>query len=428
MKSFIVKQMFQIIRGGYSVLVRKITRALVIILKSPSYVLALLVVLVLRIIRPWLLVRFGGLISSRIGHFTVNTELYLCEHDAKINRPSQHHIDLFYFGTWPICNQQLAKMWKRTIHIWPTWILARIARINSLLPGGEIHEVGNNTQNDRDVHNLLDKTPPHLEFTVEEESKGQANLQLMGIPLGSPFVCLVARDSAYLGSHMKEVDFSYHNYRDVDIQNYVLAAEELACRGYHVLRMGAKVNDPIISRDPMIIDYATNGMRSDFMDIYLGAKCTFCISCGTGFDGVPLIFRRPVAFVNHVPIGYFFTFQENIIAITKHHISAVDGREMSLREIFTSGVGFGVFSSDYESKNIFLIENTPEEIRNVVIEMDERLKGAWQSHEDDELLQKKFWKIFPIDAADCDQNRPLHGVAKSRFGASFLRNNRWWLE
>jgi hypothetical protein len=133
--------------------------ALQILLKLSLHVLtvplAIPVVLVLRIVSPWFLVRWGGLISSRLGHFAANTELYLCERDVGINVPKKRHVDLFYMAYKPICNQQLAKMWKRVLRIWPTWILAPISFVNRLIPGGAVHEIGNNTQNDRDVHNLL---------------------------------------------------------------------------------------------------------------------------------------------------------------------------------------------------------------------------------------------------------------------------------
>ncbi len=236
--------------------------------------------LIIRLIRPWLLVRIGALISSRIGHFAANTELYLCERDAGINVPNQRHIDVFFMGSKPVCNQQLAVMWYRLLRVWPALILAPIARINRLVPGGKLHEIGNNTQSDRDVHNLLDQFPPHLKFTTEEETRGEAGLASMGIPIGAPFVCLTVRDSAYLAAHLVHGNsdkFNYHNYRDNDVQNYVLAAETLADRGFFVIRMGVKIHSAINSAHPKVIDYATNGMRSDFMDIYLGAKC---------FDGV----------------------------------------------------------------------------------------------------------------------------------------------
>ena len=58
--------------------------------------------------------------------------------------------------------------------------------------------------------------------------------------------------------------------------------------------MGAIVEKPFKSKNPKIIDYANSNLRSDFMDIYLGAKCTFCISTGSGFQCLPVLFRKPI--------------------------------------------------------------------------------------------------------------------------------------
>jgi putative glycosyltransferase (TIGR04372 family) len=403
------------------------TRALQTFFKLFWYILAVPVVLVSRLIRPWLLVRWCGLISSRIGHFIANTEMYLCERDAGINVPKQRHVDFFYMEN-SICNQQIAVMWKRVLRVWPYLLLARVSRLNRMIPGGVVHEIGNNTQNDRDVHNLLDRFPPHLEFTPEEEARGAAGLRAMGIPEGVRLVCLNVRDSAYLDAQ-QPADWSSHNYRDSDIQNYVLVAEELADRGYFVIRMGAKVREAMKTNHPKIIDYAVNGMRSDFMDIYLGSKCAFCIGSSTGWDLVPgVLFRRYVLFTNLLPLGYLPTYSDKFIFTTKRHILTAQCRELSLNEIFNHGVGFCLETSDYASKGVKLIENTPEEIRDVVIEMAERLNGTWQPHEDDEVLQRRFWKIFPTDAVDAYQGRPLHGEIRARFGAHFLRNNRNWLQ
>jgi len=401
-------------------------RALQIILKLPLYVLAIPVVLVIRLIRPWLLVRLGGLISSRIGHFAANTEMYLCERDAGINVPKQRYIDLFFMGG-PICNDQLAKMWRRTLTIWPSSILARIYRVNHIIPGSSIHEIGGNTHSDRDVHNLLDKQEPHLFFTKEEEILGKETLRQMGITPQDKFVCLIVRDSLYISKEYPGSgwDNGYHSYRDCDIDNYQLAVETLAELGYFVFRMGKHVKNPLLSNHPKVIDYATNGMRSDFMDIYLGAKCEFCISTGLGWETVPAWgFRRPMLCTNLVPVGYLHTFSNRFILTTKRHILSSQHRELTLGEIFNHGVGFCMETSGYAAKGVELIENTPEEIRDAVVEMAERLNGSWQPHKDDETLQQRFWEIFPTDAVDAYQGRPLHGEIRARFGAHFLRNNR----
>src|SRR3990172_13240449 len=189
---FIERQMIEMRQGGRSVAARKLKRAVRITLRLPLYALALPAVIVIRMIRPWFLVRFGGLVSTRIGHFAANTELYLCERDAGINVPDKRRVDLFYLDKI-ICNHQLATMWRRVLRIWPAWILVSISTINRFIPGGTDHEIGNNTEHNRDVHNLLDRLPPHLEFTAEEEAKGEAGLRAMGIPPGSPFVCLLVR-------------------------------------------------------------------------------------------------------------------------------------------------------------------------------------------------------------------------------------------
>ena len=187
---------------------------------------------------------------------------------------------------------------------------------------------------------------------------------------------MIIRDAAYLTSKSKslnlEVDWSYHDYRDCNVQNYILAAKELADRGYYVMRMGAKVKEAINIEHSMIIDYATNGMRTDFMDIYLGAHCDFCISNGTGYEGVSYIFRKPILFIDHVPFGDINTYNKNTLITTKKHWLKSEERFMTFEEIFRS-VAFFQRTNEFNELKIDLIESSPEEIKAAVIEMSERL-------------------------------------------------------
>ena len=91
----VIKEYFkQIQRGGTTL--SKIKRLFRKLFKLPFYVLAIPAVLIMRLVRPWLLVRIGGLLSTRIGHFNACTELRLCELKAGINVASQLLIDGSY--------------------------------------------------------------------------------------------------------------------------------------------------------------------------------------------------------------------------------------------------------------------------------------------------------------------------------------------
>lgn len=385
---------------------------------------SLISLLLIFILRPLIKIRIGFLRSDRIGHFGENVELYLCEKEVSQNLHKT--VDLFYFTRKPYCNQQLARMWARKLIVLPWFLLRPLDLIIRSFSCFSDYRALEARGADRDLDNLLDKLPPHLAFTAEEEERGIAGLLAMGIRGNSRFVCLNVRDGAYLNQIYTLGDTSYHNYRDSDVQNYVLAAEELAERGYFVIRMGAKVHAPINSSHPRVIDYAANGMRSDFMDIYLGARCTFCITTGTGWDVIPEIQRRPIVFVNFVPLGYLHTSRSVFLSLAKRHVWKASKKELTLREIFFHRVGFCLLSAEYELKGVDLIENTPEEILDVVIEMADRLEGTYQIHPDDQALQRRFRELFPADALDVN-GVPIHGQIRSRYCAAFLRNNQSWL-
>ena len=433
---YINKHFKQIKQGGILVVLKKIKSLFFLILHLPIYLISIPSIILIRLISPWFLIRWNELYSNRIGHFAKETELYCCRRDAKIGIPLQSYVDIFFLHKY-VSNKQLEKMWKRSLIILPRWLLYPLFRvnryINTFIKGGDHHEIKNNTM--RDVHNLLEKFKPHINFTNDEKIKGKNLLTKLGVPQDAKFVCLNVRDSAYLDRYKKSTlrDWNYHSYRDADIDKYVLAAEELARRGYYILRMGVKVLKPLKSSNPKIIDYVNSAIRSSFMDIYLGAECNFCISTATGFDDIPSIFRKPIAYSSLTPFGLTINHDEKSLILTKHHISKKFKRRLTVSEIFLSNVALCEKTEEYEKNGIELEENSPEEIRDLVVEMDERLNGCWIEKKEDSLLQKKFWSIYEENVKRMKlsdpsiPNEPLYGKIKSRFGAKFLRENKNWI-
>src|SRR3989338_9927363 len=402
----LVRQVSEIREGGPRVFLRKGHNLLLRVLMVP-------ILLVVRALRPVVLIRFGMLFSPRIGHFAANTELYLCERDVGLQNRSA--IDIFYWDPFFMCNTQLKKMWSRTLRV--SYFARPLRRLCRILPGWEKHVVP--MPSDVDVHGLLSRTRVHLRFTPEEERFGRTAVRSLGIPEGSPYVCLFARDSAYLDklhTYYSREHWRYHDYRDSDILNCIAAAEELARRGYYIVRMGALVQKPLPSTLSPIIDYALNG-RTDFLDIFLSARCRFFLGSTAGLSAIPRVFRRPIAYINFVPLNseHWLACAPDSLLIPKKLWFRQERRFMTFREIRDSRAGRFYRGEQYQAHGIEVVENTPGEITGVAVEMDERLKGTWETTGEDEELQLRFRSVF-----NPGTDRP----APARIGAEFLRQHR----
>lgn len=90
---------------------------------------------------------------------------------------------------------------------------------------------------------------------------------------------------------------------------------------------------------------------------------------------------------------------------------------MTFKEQILSGAAKFYAGEKFLDHGIEVISNTAEEITDLVVEMDERLKGTWQPIDEDEILQARFESI-----------NESAGVRMPRIGAKFLRQNRQLLD
>ena len=400
---------------------RRLSRLIRIALTTPF---ALFFVLLIRIIRPVFLVRIGVMRSDRIGHFALETELWLLERVSGVATRPKRSIDLWY-APEPIANRVLYKMWTQVLTIWPNWLMVTVFRLNQLIPGTSAHEIENATSSCLDVHNLLDIYPPRLKFTAMQLEQGQKGLVELGIKPTDRFVCFIVRDSAYTKKAFPEKDMSYHDFRNCDVNDYVAGAEALADRGLFVLRMGSVVSKPLVSNNPRVIDYANSKVRSEFMDLFLGAHCEFNVSDGLGFYAIPAMFRRPNAYVNYSPFFRYYSSRACDLGIAKTMIDKATGRRLNLTEMGERGVARFGATSQFTTAGVSVKSNTPSEIKDLMLEMLDRLEGKWKTEPLDDELQNKFWKKYSeIIGPD---RETFHGEIWSKYGAQFLRDNQAWI-
>lgn len=413
------RQIKQIREGGFPVLFQKVGA---LILKSFLVFVAILFVAVMRLLRPLIVVRLGSLDIARIGG-VYHADWYLS--GCSFQEQGKRYFDIFYITTINnnICNHQWLTMWKRVLRIVPcSKLVETVDAVSQLFPGYQAHRLpikdvwhkALRVQKDT-LKTILTYKKPHLFFTEEEQAFGQKVLRELGIPQDQPYVCFHARDSAYLDAVYPEGTWNYHDYRNSNIDNCIPAIEQLAKQGTYAVRMGSIVKEKLSVNNPSIIDYAQSGRRTDFLDIYLGAKCKFFICSQSGMSIIPEVFRLPTVYLNWSALGQIHIFAQNALIIPKKLFSREKQRLLSINEIVNSEIGLFYDGEQFEKLGIELIENTSEEISSVVNEMTQRSSGVWQEKEEDEDLQQRFWGIIGPD------------IVKSpevRIGAEFLRQNR----
>ena len=411
-KSYWIQQFNQIKEQGCKIIFKKLKtvsrRFLVFILS----LLVIPIILIIRLIKPFFWIRFGWFFGSRIGHFAFDVEYYLSE--KKLGLHHNRVKDIFFYRWGKPANTFFTKLIERHL-IMRNWV-EPLFFANDMLPGGDQHKFlpAIVTCDSRDKDGLFRKVEIQLAFTDEENKLGHSFLESIGIDK-KKFICLIARDSAYLKWS------SYHNYRDSDINNYKLASLTLADKGYWVFRMGKKVNQIFQTDHPHVIDYANSEYRTDFLDIWLMANCFFCISNGTGLDEISRIFRRPTVYVNYLPFKQLVTY-DNSISIPKHLIWQDTKKNLTLNEYLIHSYAH---SNEYEIAKINIQELSSEEINQTVIEMESRLNKRWKETKDDRQLQCRFWEIFSSAEDFKKYNGLIH--PKAYIGANFLRNNPDWL-
>jgi len=392
-------------------ILRKIISLILLFL---SALLTLPIIIFLRLIRPFLCVRFGPIRSDAIG----NSIFYLNYYLTKKELDNLKTIDLFYFDHPNFPNAQWALMARRYVRI--NQLFYYFDRMNNFLPGGRDHFI--NPVYD-DLDGLLYRSNQQFKFTEEEETKGRKYLQDLGLSPKDKFVTLITRDSSYkecfYGDDVQ--DFSYHNYRNSDINRYKKASVELAKRGYWVLRMGKKVSQKFEVDSPFVQDYANSEYQSDFLDIWLMAKCNFCITTGTGTDMIASIFRRPVLYVNFIPISNITNFLPSTTIPKKLIWKDKNKTLLTLNEMLLHNYNTSI---EYNDAFIDIVELDPREINEAVMEMVDRIEGNINDNEESIKLQYHFWSIFK--SSEYYNSNPSWFAPGVRIGNAFLKGNKSW--
>lgn len=372
-------------------------------------------------IRSFFLIRFQNSMSERIGHFSTNLDLYLCEKKFNINKPKiKNYLDIFCLQK-KISNIFLKKKWSEKIIIFHYGLIIPIIDCLKFFNQFQYHEIKNNTNSDRDVHNLLDKTEPFIELTDDENKKGFDALSEFGIYKDTKFVSIIIRDSNYFAQEFGNNKYDYRKIKNYKIETFYPAIKFLIERGYKVVIMGSNQNQKISLKNDLIFDYSNSKIRSDFLDVFIISKCKFFIRT-SGLGGVAVLFRKPVLHLN-AQLALLTTSTKKNLLLAKNFYSINEKRKLSFDEIFDKGFA-NVFDENKLKKKNILLEESSEDILNATKEIYESVENKREYSESERNLQKKFKKFY-LDKIHLNNMSNFHGEFLANVSIDYLKKNKF---
>jgi len=224
------------------------------------------------------------------------------------------------------------------------------------------------------------ESPIKVSITEKRHKRARDELAELGVTDDDWFVCLHVREGGFRKDHVRRP------YRNADIYNYLPAINEIVDQGGWVIRMGDSTMKPLpaIRR---VIDYPFTPYKSEWMDLYLIKECRFYIGCQSGIYDAAVLFNKRILLVNMYNWTFGYPLRKGDLGIIKHVYSKRRKRYLSVKELFVGPWDLqntaAYLGEDYE-----MIENQPEEIRELTVEFLDK-----QSRSDYSDLQAEANKV-----------------------------------
>ena len=374
---------------------------------------ALLVAGIFILIRPFVIIQINKVHDWRIGHMAATTQGTLEVHDWNLTHRRKKVI-LYFFGSRFSSNNFLKKLLMRD-HFslqnnWGFVLYYVCSKVPFLIAPTKYQTI--------DMQGLFSKYHPPLRFSTEEISVGNEFLSQFGLVPFDKFVCLNVRDDGYLEKTRGNRKFLKHTTRNSNISTYQTSAEFLAERGYIVFRMGVGAKEKLLSPHSRVIDYATNGMRTELLDIYLGAHCGFCISTCSGWDEIPKMYNRPVMLTNMVPILEINVLTRHVLIYPKQLIDVKTNQLLTLKAALERGLANQSNSDHLQENGVGVVDLTSDELLAAAAEMSARIEGTFVETPEQKQMQAKLKHVLSTHPKL--QPTPNYYPIRAQFASCFL--------
>ena len=246
----------------------------------------------------------------------------------------------------------------------------------------------------------IDKRSPIETLDSEYEMTIEQELQQMGIPKGAWFAGLHLRESS-----------NPNDARVASKENFYPALMEIISRGGWIIRFGAGLHNPVMKHERIIeLDISTRNHLN--FHPYILANAEFLLTTQGGPVTHAWAYGTPVIQTNTVGIGRnILSASTGSLALPKHYFR--NGIQMSLSEILVSREAYSDTDLSHKKRQgITLKQNTPDEIREAVVEFLE----SRDSKSDEGTLNQRVNQIRNSTGA----------IGYGRISNSFLHTHEKW--
>jgi putative glycosyltransferase (TIGR04372 family) len=294
-----------------------------------------------------------------IGHLAEEFEIFIKEVSLGFAPRFRYIVVVHPLTT---CNRTLLNYWKPHIEIidsvWGYFLHYPLSRMRffKVDAHSRICETNETNPIGRVQQEWLNREPL-LAINQQHRAAARPQLEKLGLPLDTWFVCFHARESGFPNTPNQP-------YRNVDILTYIPAMREVVRRGGWCIRIGDSSMAKIPNLD-CTIDLAHSNIKSDMLDIYFLGDCRLFVGCSSGPTSVAMAFGRHIVRTNAIPLSLLPYYGEFSLSISKLIHSKTKDRLLNFSEM----INIDESHLQSLSADLQIINNTSEEVCDVVIEM-----------------------------------------------------------
>lgn len=367
--------------------------------------------LVLRLLRPWLRLELCVVGSQRFGHLALEPEVFLSRLEVTGPSLGPRTLHFWSFGRKNVQSSRvLAKMWKREVRLAPGVLVGALIRGGKLVPSLSL------VVTPLSIHgplNVLDRTDSQLQRQVNADSRTM--LQRIGVKPGTPYVCVAIRDASYYARTGTRESKGY-SILNFELATFEAAVRRLIAHGFAVVRMGTPTSNTMPDI-PGFIDYANSPLRDELSDITLIRDCEFVLSTQTGIDAVALALRRPVMYVDTVRLSQFFLGTRLATWNPVKFVPSDGGVPMNLSEMLNSSFMWMEDPDEFLKSGTQFLRSSSVEIESMVDSYVRERCGQAPSE----------WDSLRV-LANNRMTMALGARGQAIWGDVTAQLNGWWLE